>query len=75
MRRLLREWEANLTIEFSELHTLGYQENEVFRPRFMHPQCFGNVLIHKDINVLLIGLRFSDADPPRLKNPHLRSLT
>jgi hypothetical protein len=41
LRRLLQEWEANLTIEFEELHTIGHQDNEVFRPRFIHPQCFG----------------------------------
>ncbi len=42
LRRLLQEWEANLTIEFSEMHNIGHQDNEVFRPRFMHPQCFGD---------------------------------
>lgn len=42
LRRLLQEWEKNLTIEFSELHTIGHQGNEVFRPHFIHPQCFGN---------------------------------
>jgi hypothetical protein len=41
LRRLLQEWEANLTIEFEEIHTIGHQNNGVFRPRFIYPQCFG----------------------------------
>ena len=41
LRRLLQEWEANLTIEFTEMHNNVHQETEVFRPRYMHPQCFG----------------------------------
>ena len=39
--KMLQEWESHLTMEFSELPTRSSQSSEVFRPRLIHPQCFG----------------------------------
>jgi hypothetical protein len=41
LKKLLREWESALTIEFSELPVRTAQGTEVFKPRLIHPPCFG----------------------------------
>jgi hypothetical protein len=41
LRRIMDEWVSALTIEFSELPTMGPQLSDAFRPRLIHPQCFG----------------------------------
>ena len=43
--RMLQEWESHLTIEFSELPARSHQDSEVFKPRLIHPQCFGELSI------------------------------
>lgn len=41
LRKMLQEWESHLTVEFSQLPTAHCGDSHVFRPRMIHPQCFG----------------------------------
>lgn len=47
LRKMLDEWLSHLTVEFSALPTMGSQGNNVFKPRLIHPQCFGNHHLHR----------------------------
>lgn len=41
LKTMLREWQSSLTIEFSPLPSGKRDNAAVFRPYFIHPQCFG----------------------------------
>ncbi|KAH6954526.1 fungal-specific transcription factor domain-containing protein [Fusarium avenaceum] len=54
LRKMLDEWRAHLTVEFSPLPAMGSQGNNVFKPRLIHPQCFGlAVQLHHCSRILL----------------------
>ncbi|KAL1849122.1 hypothetical protein VTK73DRAFT_9964 [Phialemonium thermophilum] len=54
LRKMLEEWESHLTVEFSQLPAVGGQETDVFRPRLIHPPCFGlAVQIHHVSRILV----------------------
>ncbi|KAM0288129.1 hypothetical protein ACHAO9_007298 [Fusarium lateritium] len=54
LRKMLDEWQSHLTVEFSALPTMGSQRNEVFKPRLIHPQCFGlAVQLHYCCRILI----------------------
>lgn len=41
LRKMLHEWGMHLTVEFSQLPATTRDESDVFKPRLIHPQCFG----------------------------------
>jgi hypothetical protein len=41
LESMLEEWQLHLTVEFSPLPSVGRRGKEVFQPRLIHPQCFG----------------------------------
>ena len=41
LEKMLLEWQSHLTVEFSSLPAMSRQDEEVFQPRLIHPQCFG----------------------------------
>jgi hypothetical protein len=41
LRKMLHEWESHLTVEFSQLPTTRHGDADIFKPRMIHPQCFG----------------------------------
>jgi hypothetical protein len=45
LRKMLHEWEMHLTVEFSQLPASSRDESDVFKPRLIHPQCFGKTII------------------------------
>ncbi|KAM0239585.1 hypothetical protein ACHAP5_008233 [Fusarium lateritium] len=54
LRKMLDEWQSHLTVEFSALPAMGSQGNEVFKPRLIHPQCFGlAVQLHYCCRILI----------------------
>ncbi|RDL34802.1 Uncharacterized protein BP5553_07930 [Venustampulla echinocandica] len=54
LKKILQEWESCLTIEFSELPAMSRRGNEVFKPRLIHPQCFGLAMQIHHISRILI---------------------
>jgi hypothetical protein len=41
LKGMLEEWKGNLTVEFSPLPMSTGEDGQVFKPRLIYPQCFG----------------------------------
>lgn len=68
LEKMLLEWRAHLTVEFSPLPAMSRQGDEVFQPRLIHPQCFGNSSLPSLSSPvtpprLTLNARPRDADP------------
>ncbi|KAB5536256.1 hypothetical protein GE09DRAFT_971660 [Coniochaeta sp. 2T2.1] len=54
LKRLLQEWESALTIEFSELPVMTVQGTGAFKPRLIHPPCFGLAIQMHHVSKVLV---------------------
>ncbi|KAB5542529.1 hypothetical protein GE09DRAFT_1037150 [Coniochaeta sp. 2T2.1] len=54
LKRLLQEWESALTIEFSELPVMTGQGTGAFKPRLIHPPCFGLAMQMHHVSKILV---------------------
>lgn len=55
LRKMLREWESHLTVEFSPLPaSIGSGDIEIFTPRLIHPQCLGVAMQVHHVSRILV---------------------
>lgn len=71
LRKMLEEWESHLTVEFSQLPATSSHESAVFKPRLIHPSCFGdyNPMIPGSLYCTDPRLRAGCPGAPRVEDP------